>query len=88
MFSNAFTRQTEEFLSNGIEFPTGSLTQVLLFPDRKPCLHARGSAFQHFGAGDAELKVCQPRVLENGRLVHWHVVQPAPHYSYLIQWNW
>jgi hypothetical protein len=88
VFVNAFTRPDMEFFSNGIEFPTGSLTQVLLFPEQKRCRTVQASAFRHFGAGDAQVQVPKPHLMDEGRMVLWHVAQPAQHYSYVIQWKW
>ncbi len=88
-FINAFQGDSTEWFHTHIDFPTMSLTFVLLFPQDKPCTDLRG--FRRVGRGEKEPVLpydSAPRIFRGGEVGYWKVESPNLGAEYQLEWDW
>ena len=88
VFVDAFEGESKEWFHTHIDYPTGALTIVLVFPHDRPCRIVRGfsraSTRKHF----EEVTTGRPLRLEDGQLVTWRILKPELGVEYQLEWTW
>ncbi|MFF0449011.1 hypothetical protein ACFYT4_21820 [Streptomyces sp. NPDC004609] len=91
-FSGAYDGEAEDDFETHIERPTKSLTVILIFAQGYRCTEVFGFV-QTGGRSRVEPSRDKPAVLDDGRVVYWHVVPVKTdwlpiHARYRIRWKW
>ncbi|MDT3395623.1 hypothetical protein RKE29_02985 [Streptomyces sp. B1866] len=91
-FEGAYDGETEDFFETHIERPTRSLTIILVFAQEYRCTEVFG-LIQTGGRSRVEPARDKPMVLDDGRVVYWHVTPVKTdwlpiHARYRVRWKW
>ncbi|MGW6455538.1 hypothetical protein ACWF94_06340 [Streptomyces sp. NPDC055078] len=91
-FSGAYDGQAEDYFETHIERPTKSLTIILVFAQEYRCTDVFGYV-QTGGRSRVEPSRDKPAILDDGRLVYWHVTPLKTdwlpiHARYRVRWKW
>lgn len=88
VFVDAFEGMDKEWFHTHIDYPTGALTIVLIFPPDRPCLIIKGlsraSSRKHY----EEVTKGRPLLLEDGQIVSWRILKPELGVEYQLEWTW
>jgi len=88
VFVDAFEGPDKEWFHTHIDYPTGALTIVLVFPDDRVCRTVTGfskaSSRKHY----EEVTHGRPLLLEDGKIVSWRILKPELGVEYQLEWTW
>jgi hypothetical protein len=88
-YFNAFDRKDKEYFHTHVNFPTLSLTVILLFPEGQPCKDISG--FEAVGKNKnrvVDREKGTPVILDYGKLVYWRIANPLFGAEYQLEWLW
>ncbi len=89
-YVSAFDSREKEWFHSHVNFPTVSLTIILLFPEGQRCQGIKG--FEEVGKGkrqeveDKEKGL--PIIVDEGKLVYWRIPHPLFGAEYQLEWEW
>jgi len=89
-YISAFDGREKEWFHSHINFPTKSLTIILLFPEGQRCQGIKG--FEEVGKNgrrevdDKEKGI--PIIVDDGKLVYWRIPNPLFGGEYQLEWEW
>ena len=88
-YFNAFDGAEKEWFHTHVNFPTKSLTIILLFPDAQRCKSITG--FEQVGKNEArevDPEKGVPIIVDDGKLVYWRIPNPLFGGEYQLEWEW
>ena len=88
-YFNAFDRKEKEYFHTHVNFPTKSLTMILLFPEGQPCKDISG--FEEVGKNKGRMvdrEKGMPVILDYGKVVYWRIANPLFGAEYQLEWIW
>lgn len=88
-YINAFEGKEKEWFHTHVNIPTQSLTIILLFPATQRCDGIKG--FEHVGRNKSQVadkSRGKPIVVDDQKMVYWHIPQPRLGASYKLEWEW
>jgi hypothetical protein len=88
-YFNAFDGQDREWFHTHVNFPTKSLTIILLFPDAQRCNAITG--YEEVGKNEAreiDPEKGLPIIVDDGKLAYWRIPNPLFGAEYQLEWEW
>ncbi len=89
-YISAFDGKEKEWFHSHINFPTKSLTIILLFPEEQRCQGIKG--FEEVGKSERrevdDKEKGTPIIVDDGKLVYWRIPNPLFGAEYQLEWEW
>lgn len=88
-YISAFDGQAKEWFHTHVNFPTESISIILLFPEGQPCKSVLG--LEEVGKGkrqEVDKQKGFPIIVDDGKLVYWRIPNPLLGAEYQLEWEW
>lgn len=89
-YIHAFDGREKEWFHSHINFPTKSLTIILLFPEAQRCQGIKG--FEEVGKNERreidDKERGTPIIVDDGKLAYWRIPNPLFGGEYQLEWEW
>ena len=89
-YLSAFDGKEKEWFHTHVNFPTKSISIILLFPEEVRCKSIKG--FEEIGKSERHEVLDKekgiPIIVDEGKLVYWRIPNPLFGAEYQLEWEW